>query len=286
MRVRRALAAGLLALVGGATLLALATPALAEGPVFGNLTVDPTSGPPDTQITATFELNPAAGGGCGGFKVIFRWDTHQVGGAQNLDHCAASVSFKPPKDFRKPGRHFVTVTDESKPSRFLAVPASFLIIAVDPSPSRSSASPSPSAGKSKGPKASASPDTTDPAIVDAPVPTDAGPTVDVSVTPLGGAAGSDSGDGGSSALGIALAFGGALMLGGVVILGYIVVKGRRGEPEYALAESTQQVPTFPGGFTPEGGAPTAIEMPIVGRPPDPPPYSLPPYSPHPPPVPE
>ena len=275
MRVRRALAVGLLALTGGVTLVALATPALAQPS--GQVTLDSTSGPPDTQITAMFQLSSSPGQGCGTFKVIFRWDNHQVG-ARNLDHCAASVPFIPPKDLRKPGRHVVTVTDD-KPLNIFGW-TSFLIVLNNPSPSRSSGSPtaSPSAGKPRTAKPTASVEDTDPAIVDPPTATDTTPAVDPSVTPAA-AAGSGGGDG-SSALGIALAFGGALMLGGVGILGYVIWRGRRGEPEYALTESTEltestdQMPTFPGGFTPQDG--TGYDPPAGNRPP---------YSP-PPPVPE
>jgi hypothetical protein len=258
MRVRRALAAGLLALACGTAMVILAIPALAAtaAPVYGTVSVDPQFGPGNTTITAVFQLNPPDSG-CPGFDVIFKWDGRNVG-QDKLNGCAASVSFKPPRDDRQPGPHRVTVWDTH--NHRLSVNAAVFLIASDPSsppPTLSSTPVTPGSTKaSKSPKATPTDTsyTTDP-----PLPTYDGPSVAGTVAAIdtGTGAGADTGSGGegggglSGAMGVALTFGGALVLGGVLILGYIVMRGRRGDgdPEYALADSpTQPLPRHPGGL--------------------------------------
>jgi hypothetical protein len=273
MRVRRALAAGLLALACGTAMVVLAIPALAAtaAPVYGTLTLDPRSGPGNTTITAIFQLNPQIG--CPGFDVIFKWGGHNVG-QDKLNGCAASVTFKPPRDDRRAGAHAVTAWDTH--NRPISNVAAF-VITTDPSnpPPTPSTPVTPGSTKaSKSPKATPTDTsyTTDP-----PLPTYDGPSVAGTVAAIdtGTGAGADTGSGGegggglSGAMGVALTFGGALVLGGVLILGYIVMRGRRGDrdPEYALADSpTQPLPRHPGGLF---GLGDRIEGAAEGPPADP-----------------
>src|SRR5437763_1405512 len=145
MRVRRALNAGLVALVGALPLVLLAAPAQAA--TFGTVTVDPQFGPGSTSITAEFQWTATVGPGCPHFNVNFKWDGRQVG-ANKLNNCVADVTFKPPRDDRKAGPHKVNATDDKG---HILGGTFFVVESVDPSGSPSP-SPSPSPSKSKTPK--------------------------------------------------------------------------------------------------------------------------------------
>ena len=263
MRVRRALTAGLVALVGSLATAMLATPAHAGPRPSGHVSVDPQAGPPSTVITVQYQQNNLTTQICKRIAVTFNWDGHAVKKA-TLINCIATSSFKPPSDDRKPGIHRVTAVPDGGDT----VETFFLIDQPDPSGSPSpSVSPSPS--RSKGTKPSPTDSAIDPPT-DPALPTYAGPSVDGTVAAAAGTdnRGGGSSGGGTSPIGIALAFGGALVLGGVVILGYIVMRGRREEPEYALAESpTQPIPNFPGIFTPPADAPTLVQPAEPDQPP-------------------
>jgi hypothetical protein len=269
MRVgRRALTAGLVALVSGFATMVLAAPASAA-PVHGSVSIDPTAGPPGTLIYVQFQQVTAFDPGCGGFTVIFKWENRQVASAR-LNHCVAVSSFKAPKDARR-GPHPVTAHDEKG---VLLGPAAYFFVAISPSTDPTPpTSPPTSPGRSKSPKPGRS-SSSDPAT-DPPLTIDGGPTLDPTLTqsagPGTGAAAAAESGGGSSALGVALAFGGVLVLGGVVILGMIVARGRREEPEFALAESpTQQIPTYPGGPVRPSADPLSLFDPPPGAAPPPP----------------
>src|SRR5439155_5395245 len=109
MRVRRALAAGLLALAG-ATAVAILAAAPASAAMVGYLTLDPKFGPANTLINAMFQAVPVDQG-CQQINVVFTWDGHEMASGK-LNHCVALASFKPPSGYRKPGPHQVLVTDD------------------------------------------------------------------------------------------------------------------------------------------------------------------------------
>src|SRR2546421_7915434 len=194
MRVRRALTAGLVALVGSSAtamlVTMLATPALAGPRPSGHVSVDPPAGPPSTLIAATYQQNSLTPQICRRTAVTFNWDGHAVTKPITMGgDCIATASFKPPRDDRKPGIHKVTAV----PDGGNTAEAFFLIDRPDPSDSPSpGVSPSPSKSKS------AKPTPTDSAIdpaTDPPLPTYAGPAVDGTVA---AAAGTDHGGGTSS----------------------------------------------------------------------------------------
>src|SRR2546423_5396630 len=221
MRVRRALTAGLVALVGSLATAMLATPAHAA--TFGTVNLDPQFGPGNATINAEFQWSGAFGAACPRFNVIFKWDGRQVG-ANKLDNCVADATFRPPKDDRKPGPHKVNAPDDK--GRILG---GNVFVIENPAPSGSpSPSVSPSPSRSKGTKPTPTDSAIDPAT-DPALPTYAGPSLDGTVAAAAGTdnRGGGASGGGTSPIRIALGFGGALVLGGVVILGYIVQRGRR-----------------------------------------------------------
>jgi hypothetical protein len=258
MRARRPLAAGLLVLFSG---LAIAVTAdRAEARVSGVVTLNPEAGPASTVIEAQFQQATELEQGCGQFVVIFKWDGHAVG-QDRLSDCVATATFKPPRGYRMPGTHRVTATDDKNTVLGLAL---FIVEVVDPSGSPSStltpststsAAPSTTSARTRSPKPTPGDSATDLAL-DPPLSTYAGPTLDTTAEPaLAPPDPAEGGSGGTSSVGMALAVGGVLVLAGVTILGFIVFRGRREEPQFALAESpTEQIPTYPRAFAPPGGA--------------------------------
>jgi hypothetical protein len=268
MRVRRALAAGLLALAGG-TAVAILAAAPASAAMVGYVTLDPRSGPANTVINAQFQATPVDQG-CAQITVIFTWDGHAVA-AGKLNHCVALASFKPPSGYRRPGPHQVLATDDRGRVSF---GSAIFVITIDPSATASPRQTSGSASPGRSRTAKATQTATD-YLSDPPLSLYSGPSVDGTVAAVdagtGGPPDNGSHGGGSSAMSVALTFGGALVLGGLLILGFIVFRGRREEPEYALTESpTQPIHRFPATFVPPPGAdPAAPEDPWRREPPVP-----------------
>jgi hypothetical protein len=256
--------------LGGAlTVATVAVPAFADPNGGGEVIVAPKSGPANTSIAVEYRLN-GMGGVCAPMQVTFKWDGRAVGPPVPFTkNCVAKWAFKPPKDDRNPGLHLVTASGKGGQLGQTA----FLVTTGDPSGSPSaSASASASPSRSRSAKPSASP-SDDPVVVDPPLPTDNGPSVDGTVAAAGppgnGQDGSGSGSGGISSIGIALAFGGVLVLGGVVILGFIVFRGRRDDDDLepaVLGESpTQPIPGF-SGFVPYQPGPSTTIEPVLPPP--------------------
>lgn len=124
------------------------------------LSLNPSSGPPTQQFTATFDFFTPLSSGCRGYTVSFDWDSIPLGSAPaggRSGACSASVSKRPPAGDSSPGQHVVRAV--TTPSGY-AASATFTIIAAGPSPSPSpgpKVTPSPSPSPSPSPTPSPQP---------------------------------------------------------------------------------------------------------------------------------